>query len=357
MQTPQIHRKRLRSFSQLEQAGLVSNDAAANPALQAVARCYAIGVTSHVATQIRDNPDSAIAKQYMPDARELVIAPGERIDPIGDDAHTPVKGIVHRYPDRVLFKVTSACAVYCRFCFRKEKVGKASESLSKAEMDTALTYIRTHAEIFEVILSGGDPLVLPLAKLKQILDDICANPHVQVVRFHTRLPVVDPDLFTPDYCATLGAFEKPVYLVLHTNHADELAAPNVQKALQNLRRAGVILLSQSVILKGINDNAAALETLLRTLVAHGVKPYYLHHPDMATGTSHLRITIAEGQNLMRALRGKLTGIAWPTYVLDVPGGHGKMPIDLGYMQKIENGFYKFEDYQGGYHIYPPQDTP
>ncbi len=342
--------KRIRTIIQFDDSGLLEQD---QQDLQKVGQRYATGITAYVADQIHQSGSHGpVAKQYIPDIRELCTTPQERTDPIGDDAHTPVKGIVHRYPDRVLFKITSACAVYCRFCFRKDKVGKASESLSKQDIDRGLDYIRVQKNILEVILSGGDPLVMPIKKLHQIIDNIFANDHVQILRIHTRLPVVDPSLFSPDYCTELGSFDKIVYLVVHVNHADELT-PQACVAFQNLRKAGIVLLSQSVILKGVNDTPEILEGLLRKLVAIGIKPYYLHHPDLATGTSHFRVSLNEGVMLMRALRGRLSGIAWPTYVIDLPGGFGKMPIDLGYVDEIEKDIYMIDDYKGHKHLYPP----
>jgi lysine 2,3-aminomutase len=341
----------LRRPQELVEAGLIAPERAAE--LAAVADRYAVAITRDVAALI-DPSDAGdpIARQFVPDPSELAIAPEERADPIGDHAHEPVKGIVHRYPDRVLLKPIHVCPVYCRFCFRREEVGPASEALSSAELDMALAYIRSHDAIWEVILSGGDPLMLSARRLKVIVQALEAIPHVAVIRFHTRVPVVDPKRVTPALVAALRA-DKAVYVVLHANHARELT-PAVKAAAGRLSRAGIPLLSQSVLLKGVNDDAAALEALFRGLVAMRVKPYYLHHPDLAHGTAHLRSSLGEGRKLMRALRGRVSGLCQPSYVLDLPGGHGKVPLGPCYARETSKpGEWQVDDLQGDSHLYPP----
>jgi lysine 2,3-aminomutase len=342
----------LRRPEEFIEAGLIAP--ARTGDLAAVADRYAVAVTRDVAALI-DPSDAAdpIARQFLPDPRELVIAPEERADPIGDHAHEPVKGIVHRYPDRVLLKPIHVCPVYCRFCFRREEVGPGSEALSPVELVAALAYIRSHDAIWEVILSGGDPLMLSARRLQSIIEALAAIPHVAVIRIHTRVPVVDPKRVTPALVAALRS-DKAVYVVLHANHARELT-PAVKAAARRLSRAGIPLLSQSVLLKGVNDEAAALEALFRGLVAMRVKPYYLHHPDLAQGTAHLRVSLGQGRELMRTLRGRVSGLCQPSYVLDLPGGHGKVPVGPCYARETsEPGEWQVEDPQGDRHLYPPK---
>ncbi len=295
--------------------------------LQRVVEQFALRITPHVAAQL-SNP--VIAKQYIPSLDELIITPDELADPIGDDAHTPVKGITHRYADRVLLKPTHTCAVYCRFCFRRETVGQAEQALTTAEMQVALGYIADHPEIWEVILSGGDPLVLSDRRLADISQSLSAMKHVQVLRLHTRVPVAEPSRVTPGLVAALKS-RLATYFVLHVNHADEITT-EVKRAIALLADSGIPLLSQSVLLRGVNDSVEALTKLMRTLVANRVKPYYLHHTDLAKGTGHFRVPIAEGQELMREMRGPVSGLCQPTYVLDIPGGYGKVPVGPNYLE-------------------------
>jgi len=286
---------------------------------------FALRITPHVVGQLA-NP--VIASQYVPSADELLITPDELADPIGDAVHTPVKGITHRYDDRVLLKPTHTCAVYCRFCFRRETVAKPDQALTAAELQTALDYIQSHPAIWEVILSGGDPLVLSDRRMAHIVTSLAAMDHVQVLRLHTRVPIVEPERITPALITSLKS-RLATYVVVHINHADELTS-QVRSALALLVDNGIPLLSQSVLLRGINDTADALTALMRGLVANRVKPYYLHQTDLAKGTSHFRVPLAEGQALMRQLRGPVSGLCQPTFVLDIPGGHGKVPVGPNY---------------------------
>jgi len=294
-----------------------------------------------------------VGKQYVPDAREDIITPDEDSDPIGDDKHSPVKGIVHRYPDRVLLKVTDTCAVYCRFCFRKEMVGKGEGVLSTTEMDAALSYVRADENIREVILTGGDPLTLSNRRLGELFEKLESIPHLDIIRIHTRAPLVQPERVDDGMVSLFLSLKKALYVVLHVNHAQEIDT-RVEDALFRLSRSGAVLLSQSVLLKGVNDNAQILEDLFRKLLANRVKPYYLHHPDLAPGTGHFRLSIKEGQDIVKALRGKVTGLAYPTYVLDIPGGYGKMPLTPNYVENLTDGTCEIEDYRGHKHAYPPK---
>ena len=348
--------KPLKSVSELIDAGLAAPARRAD--LERVAARYAVASTPALAALIDPHdPDDPIARQFVPDPAELVSLPHERPDPIGDDAMSPVEGIVHRYPDRVLLKLVHVCPVYCRFCFRREMVGpRGRPTLSPQKLAAALAYIRARPAIWEVILTGGDPLVLSPRRLRGVMRDLAAIDHVKVVRIHTRVPAAAPELVTRALVAALRLENKASYVVLHANHPRELT-PAARAACARVIDAGIPMLSQSVLLKGVNDDAAVLAALMRAFVECRIKPYYLHHGDLAPGTSHLRTTIAEGQALMRALRGRLSGIAQPAYVLDIPGGAGKVPIGPGYIAPAagERGArrYQVEDIDGRRHRYPP----
>ena len=340
--------KTLRTIDDLAAAGVVGEGA--GPRLADVARRYAVAITPDMARLIdRDDPADPIARQFVPDARELDVLPGERDDPIGDHVHEKVPGLVHRYPDRVLLKVTHACPVYCRFCFRREMVGPGGPPLMSGDrLARAVDYIRARPEIFEVILTGGDPLVLAPRRLAEIATELGRVPQVQVLRWHTRVPVVDPERVDDAMAAALGASGKATFLAIHANHVRELT-PAAVAAIGRLRRAGIVLLSQTVLLKGVNNDVAALADLFRRFVALGIKPYYLHHADLAPGTGHFRTSLAEGQALMRALRGRVTGLALPTYVLDIPGGFGKVPVGPSHIDETAG---TVTDPNGIAHRYP-----
>ncbi len=266
----------------------------------------------------------------------LEATPQERADPIADEAHSPVPGVVHRYPDRALLKPLLACPVYCRFCFRREQVGPAGGVLGDAELEAALDWFAAHPAVREAILTGGDPLMLSPRRLAHIVARLSAMPHIEIVRLHTRVPVADPGRVTEALAEALGT-EKAMFLLLHANHAREFT-PAAREALRRLSRAGVALLGQSVLLRGVNDTGESLEALLRTMLAHRVKPYYLHQLDRAPGTARFEVPIAEGRALLEGLRGRLTGLAWPTYALDLPGGQGKAPIGPDFAVREAGGW-------------------
>ncbi len=343
----------LRTPAQFCQQGLVPTERRAE--VEAVAARYAVALPETLAALIDPNDaNDPIARQFVPDAAELDRQPHENADPIGDDTHSPLEGIVHRYPDRVLLKLTQVCAVYCRFCFRRETVG-GNSALSREALAQALAYIRAHDEIWEVILTGGDPLVLSARRLRAVMQELRGIAHVKVVRLHSRVPIADPARITPDLVRAMKASGKATYVALHINHARELTGA-ARAAIARMADAGLVLLGQSVLLAGVNDNAAELGALMRALVECRVKPYYLHHGDLAPGTSHLRTDIATGQALMRALRGRWSGLCQPTYVLDIPGGYGKSPIGPNYIERRgDNGTAHelVEDYNGRRHRYPP----
>ena len=316
-----------------------------------VAERFQVALTEDVAGLIDPtDPGDPIAAQFVPSRAELATADEEQVDPIGDERWSPVMGIVHRYPDRVLLKPTLVCPVYCRFCFRREQIGARGKVLSRQALDRAYAYIRERPEIWEVIVTGGDPFLLSPRRVAGIVAALAAIDHVQVIRFHTRVPIVDPRRVTPALVKALDA-GKAVYVVIHANHPRELTDA-AKRAVARLVRGGIPVLSQSVLLRGVNDDAATLEALFRALVAMRVKPYYLHHPDLARGTAHFRGDIADGQRLMRALRGRVSGLCQPTYVLDIPGGYGKVPIGPCWLHRDEDGWV-VEDVAGQAHRYPP----
>ena len=328
----------------------MSAKAKADPLAEVAAR-YAVAITPAMDALIDPtNPNDPIAAQFQPNARELDVALDELTDPIGDDAHTPVKGVVHRYADRCLLKLVHVCPVYCRFCFRREMVGPQGDgTLTGEELEAALGYIAANDEIWEVILTGGDPFLLSARRVREISERLAAIPHVKIIRWHTRIPAVDPLRVTPDLVEALRVEGATTYVVLHTNHARELTE-QARAAIARLVDAGVPMLSQTVLLKGVNDDADTLEALMRALVEVRVKPYYLHHLDKARGTSHFRCSIAEGQELARELHQRTSGIAQPTYVLDIPGGHGKAPLASQAVREGEDG-YEVRDRDGVWRPY------
>ncbi|HEX2655421.1 MAG TPA: lysine-2,3-aminomutase-like protein [Xanthobacteraceae bacterium] len=343
----------LRSARDLHEARLVPAEQLAE--LEKVTSRYAVAITPAMADLI-DPTDSndPIARQFVPRAGELEVRAEERADPIGDDAHTPVEGIVHRYPDRVLLKLVHVCAVYCRYCFRREMVGpQSSNALSASALTAALDYIRSNNEIWEVILTGGDPFVLSPRRLGHVMEQLAAIDHVKVIRIHTRVPIAEPKRMTAALVKALNVNGKAVYVVVHANHPRELTS-EARAACAKLVDAGIPLLSQSVLLRGVNDHATTLGDLMRAFVENRIKPYYLHHGDLAPGTSEFRTELEDGQALMRHLRGRYSGLCQPTYVLDIPGGYGKSPVGPNYLTCVGADSFDVEDFNGGRHVYPPR---
>jgi lysine 2,3-aminomutase len=343
----------LRSIDALVARGLVAPER--REALEAVAARYAVSLTPALAALIDPaDADDPIARQFVPGAAELVTLPQELADPIGDDAHSPVEGVVHRYPDRALLKLVHACPVYCRFCFRREMVGPGGASLSGEKLDAALAYLASRPEIWEVIMTGGDPFILSARRVREVAKRLAAIPHVKVARWHTRVPVVDPERITADYARALRVPGKASYVAIHANHPREFT-PAARAAIGRLADAGHVLLSQSVLLKGVNADVETLSALMRAFVANRVKPYYLHHPDLAPGTAEFRLSLAEGQALVKSLRGHLSGLCQPTYILDIPGGAGKVPVGPAFLSGCETPGTEgvVEDRFGERHSYPP----
>jgi lysine 2,3-aminomutase len=340
--------KTLRTPQALADAGLIEPGRLF--ALERVAAQYAVAITPALAALIDPaDPHDPIARQFLPLEAELDVLPGESGDPIGDGAHSPVEGVVHRYPDRVLLKITHTCATYCRFCFRREMVGpQGIQPLAGEALEAALAYIAGRPEIWEVILTGGDPLVLSPRRLGEVMQRLSAIEHVKIVRLHTRVPAVEPEAITSDLVAALKCRGKAVYVALHANHPRELT-PAARAACARIVDAGIPMLAQTVLLAGVNDDPEVLGALMRAFVETRIKPYYLHHGDLAPGTSHLRASLEQGQAVMRAMRGNYSGLCQPTYVLDIPGGHGKVPVGPDYLSQDGT----VEDPSGQRHAYPP----
>jgi lysine 2,3-aminomutase len=318
-----------------------------------VARRYAVAVSPHLLSLVDPaDPHDPIARQFLPDIAELNTLPEELADPIGDAAHSSVKGIVHRYADRVLLKAVAVCPVYCRFCFRREMIGPGQENtLAPGDLDAALAYVAAHPEIREVILTGGDPFILSPRRIADLTQRLAAIESVKIIRWHTRVPMVDPARVTDDLVAALHAPGVTTWVAVHANHAREFA-PDARAAIARLVDGGIALASQSVLLKGVNDDVDSLAALMQAFLADRIKPYYLHHPDLAPGTSHFRLGIEEGLALMRALRTRVSGLAVPAYMLDIPGGFGKVPLESDHLEKTAIG-HRVRGHAGQWHDYPP----
>ncbi|MBM3553503.1 MAG: lysine-2,3-aminomutase-like protein [Alphaproteobacteria bacterium] len=346
----------LSSLADLVDARLMTEARAAG--LHHVAQRYSIAITPEIAAMIdRDDPNDPIARQFIPDAREAVTVPGELADPIGDDVHSPLPGLVHRYPDRVLLKLLSVCPVYCRFCFRRETVGRGKgDLLPERQVAAALDYVAGRPRIFEVILTGGDPLMLSARRLEAVSRRLAGIPHVALLRVHTRAPTAAPDLVTRDRLTALRASGKTLFIALHVNHWRELTE-QARAAIAQLRQAGAILLSQTVLLKGVNDDVEVLERLMRDLASLGVRPYYLHHPDLAPGTAHFRLSLAAGRRIYAELARRVTSVALPAYVLDIPGGFGKARIADGAAEPDGLGGWTIVDRNGEKRSYHDELEP
>ncbi|MBV9652947.1 MAG: lysine-2,3-aminomutase-like protein [Acetobacteraceae bacterium] len=333
-------RATIRNAAALVHAGLIPPEAEA--AIAAVAARYAVAIPPAMQELIAAH-GAPISRQFVPDPAELDTDPHERSDPIGDDAFSPVRGIVHRYPDRALLKPLLICPTYCRFCFRREHVGPDGGLLGDADLAAAYAWLRAHPAIREVILTGGDPLMLSPRRLAAIVAALSAISHVETIRVHTRVPIADPERVTAALAAALGT-ERAMWLVVHANHAAEFTDA-ARAAIRRVQAEAVPVLGQSVLLRGVNDSEAALEALLRAMVACRVKPYYLHQLDPAPGTARFHVPVAEGRRLLAGLRGRVTGLAWPTYVLDIPGGFGKVPVGPDYLDGADG----VRDPAGGWH--------
>ncbi|MFO7675151.1 MAG: KamA family radical SAM protein [bacterium] len=342
-------RNRVRTATELARIVRLSADEEA--AVGAQGRGLPLSITPYYASLLDpDDPGQPLRRTVVPTAAELVTAPGETGDPLAEDADSPVPGLVHRYPDRVLFLVTGACAVYCRYCTRSRLVGGRRHCFGPANWEAALDYIaRTH-QVRDVLLSGGDPLTMPGERLEWLLGRLQAIPHVEVVRIGTKVPVVLPQRVTAALCRMLRRHH-PVWMSIHFTHPDELT-PETAQACARLADAGVPLGSQTVLLKGVNDDVATLRRLFTTLMRIRVRPYYLYQCDPIAGSAHFRTPVARGIEMIRGLRGHISGYAVPHYVVDAPGGGGKIPLLPQYTAGREGGDLVLVNYEGRQFRYP-----
>lgn len=303
----------------------------------------------------RNDPDCPIRKQVIPRAGEMIVSEGEMLDSLGEDEHSPVSGLVHRYPDRVLFLVTDRCAAYCRYCTRSRLVSNAQDYNFHPEYEQGLRYIEAHPEIRDVLLSGGDPLLLSDKKLEHLLARLRAIKHVEFIRIGSRIPVFLPQRITPELCEIFKKYG-PVWMSIHVNHPKEATA-ELRAACERLSFAGVPLGNQSVLLKGVNDDAEVMKALVHRLLRMRVRPYYLYQMDLITGGAHFKVDVRKGIEIIQALRGHTTGYAVPQYVIDAPGGGGKVPINPDYVEKITDEEVVFRNYEGHLFRYPLKTQP
>ena len=353
-------KNRITTVEQLEQYMTLTPDEKAGCAH--ANQKLALAITPYFFNLIdRDDPDCPIRKQVIPRGGEMVISEGEMLDSLGEDEHSPVSGLVHRYPDRVLFLVTDRCAAYCRYCTRSRLVSNAQDYNFHPEYEQGLRYIEAHPEIRDVLLSGGDPLLLSDRKLEHLLSRLRAIKHVEFIRIGSRIPVFLPQRITPELTEVFRKYG-PIWMSIHVNHPRECTA-DLRDACERLAFAGVPLGNQSVLLRGVNDDADVMKALVHRLLRMRVRPYYIYQMDLITGGSHFKVDVRKGIEIIRALRGHTTGYAVPQYVIDAPGGGGKVPINPDYVEAITDDEILFRNYEGALHRYPlkaralPDPTP
>ncbi len=298
----------------------------------------------------RNNPDQALRKSVVPVFDEFLLHTGEASDPLSEEHDSPVENIVHRYPDRVLFLVTGFCSTYCRYCTRTRMVAKDKCHIGVKAWEAGLNYIEQHKEVRDVLISGGDPLTMPDLHVEYLLSRLRSIPHVEIIRIGTKVPAVLPQRITRPLVNMLKKYH-PLFMSIHFTHADEIT-PEVTEACEKLANAGIPLGSQTVLLKGVNDNIGVMKSLLHGLLKIRVRPYYLYQCDPVVGTGHFRTTIKEGLDIIRGLRGHTSGYAVPTYVVDAPGGGGKIPLLPEYYMGHEDGYTLLKNYEGKIFKYP-----
>jgi lysine 2,3-aminomutase len=342
-------KNRVTSLAQLEQHLVLSPEERAGVLLSG--NKLALAVTPHFFNLIeRDNPDCPIRRQVIPRIEETWTSPYEMADPCGEDSHMPVPGLVHRYPDRVLFLVTDRCASYCRYCTRSRVVSGAGEQELHTDFEEVYRYLEKHTEVRDVLLSGGDALLFSDDKLEAILKRLRAIEHIEFLRIGTRVPIFLPQRITPELCTMLQKYH-PLWMSVHVNHPRELTT-EVKQALERLANAGIPLGNQSVLLRGVNDDMETMKALVQKLLVCRVRPYYLYQLDLITGSSHLQVPVAKGVGIIEGLRGHTTGYGVPQYVIDAPGGGGKVPINPGYMLYHDHEKVVIRNYEGKIFDYP-----
>lgn len=297
-----------------------------------------------------EDPNCPVRRQVIPRGDEMHTSPDELLDPVGEEGSMAVDGLVHRYPDRVLFLVTDRCASYCRYCTRSRLVSNAQDYNFHPEFESGLKYIEEHPEVRDVLLSGGDPLLLSDNKLDYLLGRLRAIDHVEFIRIGSRIPVFLPQRITPELCEI---FRKhgPIWLSIHVNHPKE-CTHELRDACERLSFAGVPIGNQSVLLRNVNDDVETMKSLLHRLLMMRVRPYYLYQCDLITGSAHLRTDVRKGIDIIKELRGHTTGYAIPQYVIDAPGGGGKVPINPEYIERITDDEVLFRNYEGKLYRYP-----
>jgi lysine 2,3-aminomutase len=342
-------KNRVNSLAQLEQHVDLSEEERSGVLLSGDK--LALAITPHFFNLIpRDNPDDPIRRQVIPRIEETWTSPYDTADPCGEDSHMPVPGLVHRYPDRVLFLVTDRCASYCRYCTRSRVVSGVGEQELHTDFEEAFRYLEEHTEVRDVLLSGGDALIFGDDKIDKLLSRLRAIPHIEFLRIGTRVPIFLPQRITPELCAML-AKHHPLWLSVHVNHPRELTI-EVKEALERLANAGIPLGNQSVLLAGVNDDLETMKTLVHKLLMCRVRPYYIYQCDLINGSSHLRTSVAKGIEIIEGLRGHTTGYAVPQFVIDAPGGGGKVPINPGYILYHDNEKIVIRNYEGKIFEYP-----
>jgi lysine 2,3-aminomutase len=311
----------------------------------------ALAVTPYFASLMDPiNPNCPIRRQAIPRVEEFHISKNDMVDPLGEDKNSPVPGLVHRYPDRVLLLVTDQCAVYCRYCTRRRLVGSNERSITEGNFEEVLKYLKSHRKVRDVLLSGGDPLLLENERLEEILSRLRALPHIELLRIGTRVPVTLPQRITVGLVRMLKKYH-PLMISIHFSHPKEIT-DKVKKACNELADAGIPLGSQTVLLKGINDKPYIMKKLVHELLKIRVRPYYIYQCDLAVGTEHFRTSIATGIQIIEKLRGHTTGYAVPTYVVDAPGGGGKIPVEPNYQISKGKGNIVLRNYEGKIFEYP-----
>lgn len=347
-------KNRITTLKQLEDRLLLSPEERAGVLLSGSK--LSLAVTPHFFNLIEhENPECPVRRQVIPRVEETRTSPFEMADPCGEDSHMPVPGLVHRYPDRVLFLVTDRCASYCRYCTRSRVVSGAGEQELHTDFEEAFRYLTEHTEVRDVLFSGGDPLLFSDDKLEKLLHRVRSIPHIEFVRLGSRVPIFLPQRITPELCAMLQKYH-PLWMSVHVNHPRELTI-EVKEALERLANHGIPLGNQSVLLRGVNDDAATMKTLVQKLLLCRVRPYYLYQLDLIKGSSHLKVPVQKGIEIIEALRGHTTGYAVPQYVIDAPGGGGKTPINPGYSLYHDEEKIVIRNYEGKVFEYPENGTP
>lgn len=342
-------RNRVTSLSQLESRIELSEEERSGVILSG--NKLAMAITPHFFNLMdRTDPDCPIRRQVIPRIEETWEADYEMNDPCGEDSHMPVPGLVHRYPDRVLFLVTDRCASYCRYCTRSRVVSGAGDQELTTDYEAAFRYLEEHTEVRDVLLSGGDPLLFSDAKLESILSRLRSIDHIEFVRIGSRIPIFLPQRITPALCEMLSKYH-PLFISVHTNHPRELTS-EVKEALERLANSGVPMGNQSVLIKGVNDDADVMKALVHKLLMCRVRPYYLYQMDLIKGSSHLQVPVAKGIEIIEKLRGHTTGYAIPQYVVDAPGGGGKVPVNPDYVLQRNDERVVVRNYEGKKFEYP-----